>query len=319
MKNNEIKRSVLFGRNSAIIIFCILMVILLSIINPKAFYSSINLRGILNAFTINLTPALGMTVLLISGGFDLSIGANLSLTTVIIGILLKGSNTPIFLAIIIGLLCATAFGLVNGVIVGKIGVNPFITTLATMYIISSLALVVSGGDTISGFPKQFTNLARYQLLTIPLAVYIVLIIFIIFYILLKKNRFFRHTFLVGDNERAARLVGIKTVKLKIILYVVMGFIAGLAGLIYITRFNYANPVGVESLGFTAATAAIIGGASIRGGKGSIIGTFFGVLLIRLIDDAMVLLKINTVWTSFVTGILLFMVVIYDEYNLSRSK
>ena len=306
MQKNKIIKKILEYRNSMLVLACLLIIILLSIASP-AFYSIINLKAILLNVTSSLLPAVGITLLLISGGFDLSIGSTMAFSSVITAQLVL-NNFPVLIAILIGLVSGSIVGLINGIIIGKIGVNPFIATLASMFTIRSLTQTLAGGSNVGGFTEKFTNIYRFTIFNVSISVYFVLFILIVFDFLLKKNKFFKHSYLVGDNEKAAKLLGIKVIKMKLILYTIAGFLAAFAGILITARFNVANPMEGQLLGFTATTAAIIGGASIYGGKGNALGTFLAVILVSLIYDGTVILGIDVEWSNFIVGFLLLIVV-----------
>lgn len=295
--------------------FVFLLILFLALSKPHSFISQINVFGILYGISTNMIIAGAMTSLLISGGFDLSVGSVLAICMMIVSILLK-AGIPIPIAIIITMIIGIAMGAIMGYIIAYIGINPFVVTLSGWFIIGSLILIASGGTAISGFPQAFTLLSKFKILNIPMIIVFAFLSFIAFEVLLKKNKFFRQNFFIGGNEKAAELSGINVRKVKLINYMLTSLMAAVAGIFLAARFNVSIPQAGSDTAFQVITAVIIGGASLKGGRGSVLGTFLGLLFIALISDTIVLYGVKIQWTSAFIGAILILVVIIDA-NTSK--
>ncbi len=261
--------------------------------------------------------AIGMTILLVSGAFDLSVGSTLALSGAVTAIWIN-SGMPIPLAIALGLSVGVLIGLINGLIVTKIGINPFITTLGMMSLVRGLVLVLLGGKTISGLPASFTQIGQGKVWGIQYPILVSLALVVVGHLLLSKSRFFRQNYYIGGNEKAAILSGINVDRMKVFNFALVGFLAALAGIISTARYDSVSTsagVGVE---LEVIAAVIIGGASLRGGEGTIFGAFLGVLLMAIITSAIYLLGISS-WNSFVLGAALLLAVMADVMSKRKKK
>jgi len=262
--------------------------------------------------------ACGMTVLLVSGGFDLSVGSVAALASMVAAILMKGQAHLAWpLAFLIGLATGAAVGLANGLIVARLGINPFITTLGTMLIARGLTYIVSGGTGRSGFPDAFHYLGAGKFLGIQLPIVISLALVFVFDFLLRKSRFFRQNYYVGGNEQAAWLSGIAVNRIKVFNYCLSGTLAALAGLLFSARLNAAAPNFGDGDELKVITAVIVGGASLAGGRGTVLGAFLGCVLLAMIRPAITFLQIQDNWEKFIIGAILIGAVLVDR--IGRRK
>lgn len=295
--------------------FVILFILFLTISKTHSFISQINILGLLYGISANMIVAGAMTSLLISGGLDLSVGAVLTICMTIVAMLLKaGITVPI--AIIITIVVGAAIGAIMGYIISYVGVNPFVVTLAGWFIIDSLLLIISGGVAISGFPKTFTSISNFRILNVPMMIIFAVISFIIFEVLLTQNKFFRQNFFIGGNEKAAELSGINVKKVKLLNYMITSMMAAIAGVMLLSRYNVSIPQAGSDTAFQIITAVVIGGASLKGGRGSALGTFIGLIFIALISDTLILYGVNIIWYSSFIGAILILIVALDA-NTSK--
>lgn len=295
--------------------FALLFILFLAISRPQSFLSQTNIWGVLYGISTNMIVAGAMTSLLISGGFDLSVGSVLAFCMMVVSLLLR-AGVSIPLAIISAIAVGVALGAIMGYIISYIGINPFVVTLSGWFIIDALILIISGGTAISGFPKAFTIISNYKILKVPTIILIGLISLILFEVLLEKNKFFRQNFFIGGNEKAAELSGINIKKVKLINYMLVSMMAALAGILLASRFRVSIPTAGSDTAFQVITAVIIGGASLKGGRGSAIGTFLGLLVVALISDAIVLFSVKVQWTNVFIGAILIFIVVIDA-NTSK--
>ena len=292
----------------------------------KSFLSPTTLTMVAKHVSLYGILALGMTFVIITGGIDLSVGSVVGLTGMLAGGMIQegvtiGSKTLYFnvpAIIIIMLLFGCLVGLVNGLIITKLQVAPFITTLGTMYICRGLANLRSGGAT-------FPNLAGYEGLgntgfkvlgsnfaNIPAGVFVFVILAIISAILLKKVPFGWYVLAVGGNEKSARLSGIKADKVKIIVYMISGFCAAWVGLINTAQLSAAHPASGDGWEMNAIAATVLGGTSMAGGSGTIIGTIVGAFVIGVINDGMTMCGVSEFWQKVIRGVVIILAVVIDQ-------
>ncbi len=301
--------------------FMLIYIIVLAVIGLQHAAPSFLDPTSISAFLLSLSDrsiiAIGMTILLVSGAFDLSVGSTLALAGTVTAIWLK-SGMPVPLAILLGLSVGVLIGLINGLIVTKIGINPFITTLGMMSLVRGLVQVVSG-TTISGLPASFTQIGQGKVWGIQYPILISLALVVVGHLLLSKSRFFRQNYYIGGNEKAAILSGINVGRMKVFNFALVGFLAALAGIISTARHGSAATTAGIGLELWVISAVIIGGASLRGGEGTIFGTFLGALLMAIITFSIYLLGIDARWNSFVLGAALLLAVMADVMSKRQKK
>ncbi len=261
--------------------------------------------------------ATGMTVLLVSGGFDLSVGSVAALSAMVAGVLMKDAFVSWPLAALAGILVGAAVGIVNGIIVAKLGINPFITTLGSMLLARGVTYIISGGVGRSGFVSGFCWWGQGRLGGLQLPILVSLVIVAVGDVFLRRHRFFRQNYYIGGNEHAAWLSGIAVDRMKLFNYGFSGSLAALAGLLFAARLDSAVPNAGEGDELKVITAVILGGASLNGGKGTVFGSFLGCLLLATIRPAISFLGIGDHWEKAVIGAMLLTAVILDR--LGRAK
>lgn len=294
--------------------FMILAVILLasagmSIASP-VFLTSSNVLATLLSLSIESIVAIGMTVLLVAGGFDLSVGSTVALCGAVSAMSMT-HGVPVVPAVGVGLGVGMLIGVVNGVLVAHIGINAFITTLGMMSILRGLLLVVTRGTNISGLPESFALLGQGKLLGVQFPIILSILLILIGDLLLRKSRFFRQNYYIGGNERAAILSGIPVKRITVFNYALTGFLAALAGIVMTARLGAASVTAGTGLELRVIAAVIIGGASLQGGKGTVLGSFLGCLLMAIIVNALTLLGVDVYWNTLVIGTTLLLAVTVD--------
>jgi ribose transport system permease protein len=301
-------------------IFLVVLVVAagLRIASPN-FLSQANLTALVLGLSFNAICAVGMTVLLISGGFDLSIGASLALAGAVAGMVMTklGASAPV--AVILGLATGGIVGLANGLIIAKVGVNPLIATLGMQQVARGIVFLLTSGLGIPNLPDTFNKMAQGKLFTLQYPIYIMLAIVIVGEILLRRWRFFRQSYFIGGNERSARLSGINVDRVKIINYILMGVLAAVTGLLLTARMGTASVSAGNAVELQVIAACVIGGASLAGGEGSVLGSLLGVILMALILNGLNLLGINPYWQTIVTGGVLILTVAADALNRRRGS
>lgn len=308
---NQAKRSDLY-RKLGPLVALIAMMALVTILNIN-FIRPANLLNLLRQVSVNALIAFGMTFVVITGGIDLSVGSILALSGALTaGIIATGIPAPI--AIILGLLIGALLGMVNGLLITKGKVAPFIGTLATMTIYRGLTLVYTEGNPITGFGGGFAFefFGRGYLFGIPFPVILMTIAFIILFFILHKMTFGRKTFAIGGNEEAAYIAGIKSDRIKTMVYAVSGMMSALAGLILTSRLNSAQPTAGTAYELDAIAAVVIGGTSLAGGKGRIVGTLIGALIIGTLNNGLNLLGVSSFYQQVVRGVVIIIAVLLDR-------
>ena len=313
LRDNSVVRRIiaLADRREFMILYIIVLgVIGLTYAQPE-FMEGPSIAAVMLSLTAPSIVAIGMTILLVSGTFDLSVGSTFALVGTVTAIWLK-AGMPVPMAIGLGLAIGLLIGLINGLIITEIGINAFITTLGMMGLVRGLMMVVSGGRNISDLPACFEALGQGELIPgvqNPIVISLVLIVVCDF--LLRRSRFFRQSYYIGGNEPAAILSGINVKRIKVFNFALVGFLAALAGIISTARFGSASTNAGKGLELKVISAAIIGGASLKGGAGTILGALLGVVLMSIIVSAITMLGIDSTWDDFVIGAALLLAVMAD--------
>ena len=282
------------------------------------FMTFANWSALLLQVSVECIVAIGMTILLASGGFDLSVGSTFALAGAVTAMaIVSGIIPPI--AFFLGLGTGAVIGFLNGFIIARIGINPFVTTLAMMSMVRGLLLVITRGRNISGLPESFRVLGQGSLYGIQNPIWIALLMVLIGDILLRKSRFFRQNYYVGGNERAAVLSGIRVERLKLFNYAFTGVLAAFAGILMTARLGAASVTAGTGLELKVISAVIIGGASLKGGEGTILGSFLGSLLMCILVGALTILGVDVYWNTLVIGATLLLAVLIDTFGRYRRK
>lgn len=319
--NNFSKNFLLFikqifsARETVLILIIIGTVVLLTNLSPHFLVES-NLRAISRGFAMEGIVIIGMTFLLVSGNFDLSVGAVMAFTGVMTGYFIQ-MGLPIPIAIAGGILSGCLTGFINGFVITKFKVNALITTLAMMSIARGTALVITQGRPIANFPLDFIYLGQGEVYGVPIPVIVFFVFVVLAELLLRRGRYFRQLYFIGSNEKAARLSGIKVDQIKLTIFVVIGALVAVGGVLSTARLMSAIPTSFTGLELKVIAAAVIGGSSLSGGEGSITGSALGLLFMALISNAITILKISPYWEGIVVGSVLLTAVIIDM--VSRRK
>lgn len=290
----------------------LVLVVTVSIINPS-FLEPLNLLNLLRQVAINALIAYGMTFVILTGGIDLSVGSILALSSALMAGMMVSGLDPI-LAVLIGCILGAIMGAVNGLLITKGKMAPFIATLATMTMFRGLTLVYTDGNPITGLGDNyaFQLFGRGYFLGIPVPAITMLLAFAILWVILHKTPFGRKTYAIGGNEKAALISGIKVSRVKIMIYSLAGLLAALAGAILTSRLNSAQPTAGTSYELDAIAAVVLGGTSLSGGRGLIIGTLIGALIIGTLNNGLNLLGVSSFFQMVVKGIVIIIAVLIDR-------
>ncbi|MFA1237676.1 ABC transporter permease [Serratia odorifera] len=297
-------------RDAGTVIGLLIIVATFSFLSP-VFFTVPNLLNILQQSSINAIIALGMTLVIISGGIDLSVGPTAALSAVL-GATLMVSGVPVPLAIMATLGVGALCGVFSGTLVAYAGLQPFIVTLGGLSLFRALALIFTGGNPIFGIPLEFRMLINSSLLGIPTPIIIVLVIATLLWVLMNKTPLGEYILAVGGNEEAARVAGVPVRKTKVTVFIISGVLASLASLILIGRLGAAEPTMGNLWELDAIAAAAIGGASLMGGKGSIIGTIVGAIILGALRNGLTLLNIQAFYQLLATGVIIIIAMLIDR-------
>ena len=311
-------RTIVAVREFSLVAVLVIFGIIMTIVSPF-FLTWPNLEAILLGLSVEGTVAIGMVILLISGGLDLSVGSTLAFTGVVTGLALMNLALPSPVAILIGLLAALTVGFANGILVSKLKINPFITTLGMLSTVRGLLLVLAHGRAVLNLPESFTVIGQGRLFGVQYPIYVMLVTVIIADLLMRNSRYFRQSYYIGANERAARLSGINVDLVKILNYCLVAVLAGVAGLLITARFGSSSVTVGSGVELRVLTACIIGGASLNGGEGTVFGAFLGALFMGVLANSLNLLGVDVYWQNLFTGLILIIAVVVDVINERRKS
>lgn len=300
-----------------LLLIIIVIGIVSSFLSPN-FLNPQNIIAVLLGASFDAIVAVGMTLLLISGGFDLSVGSVVGFGGVMAGKMLVSGQNPV-IAVLVGLLAGAFIGAINGFIIAKIKVNPLITTLAMLSIVRGTIFIITKGLGIPTLPDNFNIIAQKRFYGFQTPIIIMLIFIIVAEVFYRKSVFFKQYYFIGGNEESARLSGIRVDYLKLLTYVISGTLAALAGILMASRMGGAISTAGSGVELRVITACVIGGCSLAGGEGTILGSFLGVLLMAIVSNAFNLLGVSIYWQQAVMGTILLIAVLVDVLRRRRLE
>jgi ribose transport system permease protein len=279
-----------------------------------------NVRAMLMSFSVEGIVVVGMTVLLIVGGIDLSVGSVVCFSMVVSGAMFLLGIDP-WTASLIGIAISALIGAVMGFFVTVVGLNHFITSLAAMVIVRGMSLIVTKGTPLSLFtlPPEFKAIGQGEFYGIPFVIIIFVAVVVTFDFLLRRATAFRKVFYTGSNEKAAQYSGIRTGQVKFWVTVLCSTLAGVAGVIYMSRFGAATPTFGAGMELNIIAAAVIGGASLNGGSGTILGAILGIALLSVVSSSLILLDVSVYWQDMIKGCILLGAVSIDHFLHSKKR
>ena len=294
------------------VIGLVVLFVVISCLN-SSFIEPSNLKNLLRQVSINALISFGMTFVILTGGIDLSVGSILALSSVLMGSFIKTGHDPI-LGIVLACLMGAVLGAINGLVITKGKVAPFIATLATMTIFRGLTLVYTNGNPISSLTESevFHGFGQGFFLGLPVPAIMMLLMFAVSYFILHKTTLGRKTYAVGGNEKVSFIAGIKIDRIKIFAYTITGFLCGMAGAILTSRLNSAQPTAGTGYELDAIAAVVLGGTSLSGGKGRIVGTIIGALIIGTLNNGLNILNVSSFYQQVVKDIVILLAVLMDR-------
>lgn len=310
-----------FKENLGIIVAFLVLCVFLSVF-PKtsgSFFTRQNIFNVLRQISTNLFLACGMTMVIILGGIDLSVGSIIALSGCISAGCVARYNLPLPIALLMGLLVGLLVGMFNGAVISKTTIPAFIVTLATMNIAKGLAYVYTGGSPVRVVTKEWQFLGAGYVGIFPTPVVILVIVLIITAIIMNKTKMGRHMYAVGGNQQAAEFSGIKVEKVKFFVHAFSGLMAGLAGIVLASRMYSGQPTAGDGAEMDAIAAVVVGGTSMAGGSGKIGGTIIGGLIIGVLNNGLNLLNVNSFWQYVVKGVVILLAVFLDYFRNKGKK
>ncbi|MFH5776591.1 ABC transporter permease [Paracoccus sp. NGMCC 1.201697] len=300
-------------RETGLIAIILVLFVAMSFASPY-FLTWVNIRAMVMAFAVEGIVVVGMTVLLISGGIDLSVGSVTALAMVIAGLLFLNGVDP-WLASAIAVAACTGIGALMGFFVTRIGLHHFIVSLAVMVIARGLCLLGTGGRPLGLYtlPESFKFIGQGSIGPIPVVILIFVVAVVVFDFLLRRSTAFRRVFYTGSNEKAAAYSGIRTKKVIFLTTTLCSALSGVAGVIYMARFGSAQPTFGTGMELNVIAAAVIGGASLKGGSGTILGAILGAVLLSVVSSSLALLDVSVYWQDIIRGSILLAAVTVDHY------
>lgn len=313
LKRSEKKGTSYIGILIALVVLCVALSFA-----SDSFLTTSNLLNVSQQISTNFLIAIGMTFIILLGGIDLSVGSIIAVTGLMMGLMMKEWNIPVIISLLLSLLFASAIGLVTGLLITGFDLPPFIATLGMMSIARGAAYTITGGQPIYTFPEEFVAITgRYG--GIPVfTILIMVVMFVIAAYVLKYTKYGRYIYAIGGNENCAKLSGINVKKVKCIAYMISGFCCGVAAIVLTSRLDSAVPTNADGAELDAIAAVVIGGTSMNGGEGTLVGTLIGTLIIGIVANGLNLLNVPQGAQRMVKGGIIVLAVIVDVIRRKRA-
>ena len=308
-----------FSISQVFVYLILLFVIVFFSLMSKAFLTTKNILNICRQVSMIGICSVGMTMVLLTGGIDISIGSIIALSGVVSAKLIVEAGFPIYIAMVIGIFIGIVCGFISGIMVAKFTVPALIATLAMQTIARGIAFILTRGIPVYGLPEGIKVLGQGYFLGIPIPVYIMVLVFFVGWWMLEQTKFGRHIYAIGGNEEVARLSGISVFIRKIQVFAISGFFAGLSGVIMLSRINSGQPATSEGFEMDVITAAVLGGVSVAGGQGKVINVIAGVLIMGMLGNGMTLMNLDEYWQWVTKGIVLLFAVAFDNWQRNMNN
>ena len=301
------------------IVIILLVMCLALVISTEQFLVEDNIFSVLRQISFIAILAIGECLVIITGGIDLSVGSVFAMSSVVGAMSMAQWGVSVFMGIIIGLVVGAAFGLANGLFITKLRLPPFIATLGTLSIARGLAYGVTGGYPISSLPPAFKYIGQGYIGPVPFPVVLLVLFAIVFTIFLKRTVLGRRIYAIGGNEESARVSGIKVQNIKLIVYTLSGVMASVAGMATAGRLGVAQSTAGQGYELDAIAAVIIGGASVTGGIGTVVGAIIGAAIMGVLKNGLVLLSVSAYWQQAIIGFVIILAVSMDQLRFIRKR
>jgi len=305
-------------KEAGIFLALVVLLLLVAIIAGDRFFTGSNLYIVSRQIAYTAIVALGVFFVILTSGIDLSIGSTVGLSGICCGLALAAGAPPV-LGVAVGLLTGAVVGSINGAIVSYVGVTSFIVTLGMLSMARGTVLVVTRGDSVRDIPESFINFGVMDVLKIPMPVIVLLVVAVAAHIVLTYTVFGRRVYALGGNEEAARLSGINTRQVKFLTYVVSATLSSITGILFVARFRSAQANAGFGLELDAIAAAVIGGASLLGGEGTVFGVLLGATIMGVIRNVLVLKEVSPYWQELVIGGVIVLAAVVDVIQSRRRR
>lgn len=306
------------SRPALLLVLIVALGLIMAVTKYDLFFTTANAKSVLLNVSVQGLLVVGMMILMIGGQFDLSIGSTLALSGVVAGVLIAEQGLPVAAGVVGAVLVGTLAGLINGLIVTRLGINALITTLATLSIYRGVTQLISGTG-VGFIGEGYARIGQSMWFGLQSPFWIMIVVVVAAGFAMSRTRYFRQFYFVGGNERAAKLSGIRTNRVVFNGFVIMGTLAGVAGMMNAARLNAAVVSAGIGIELAIITAAVLGGASLAGGEGSILGGFLGVIFIGLVQNALIILRVNVFWQNIVIGLVLLTTLALEAYGKRAGK
>jgi simple sugar transport system permease protein/ribose transport system permease protein len=311
-------REIIAQKETSIILVIVALSALITLANPT-FLTYANLVDILRSYAVHGIVAMGMLLVILSAGIDVSVGSMTAAVAVVIGTFLVTVGGNFLLVLLVAVGSGIVFGLFNGFFISKLKIPAIVVTLGSLSIFRGAELYATGGSWITGLPEWFLQFGRISWLGIPIQVYVWLISGVVTYFLLYYTRIGRGVYAIGGNLEAARRVGFRSERLILFIWAYLGFMVGLAALMATSIYKHVDPNGFVFFELTVIAATVLGGANIMGGEGSVLGTFLGVLTLAIVENGLILARIPSYWHQVIVGGVILLAVTVDVVQVKRRE
>ena len=316
LASSSARTALILLRARALVVLALLLVTF-SALSP-VFFTANNFAILSKHVSLSAILAIGMTFTILTGGIDLSVGSVAGLSGIVAGFVITNYHMGAVNAVALAIAAALVVGLVNGVLITRAGVAPFIATLGTLYMARGAALLLSSGRTFPSLASRspaFAQIGQGTVLHIPVPVCLMLVLYATAGFVASRTPLGRHIYAVGGNERAARLAGIEVGRVKLVTYLASAFCAALVGIIIASQLDAAHPATGESFELNAIAAVVLGGASLAGGRGSVTGSLIGAFVIGVLADGLVMLGVSEFWQIVIKGAVIVLAVALDQFQV----
>jgi ribose transport system permease protein len=306
------------ARPEAGIVLVLFILGLILSLTTRAFLTVDNIFNIVRSYSDIMISALGMTLVILTGGIDLSVGSIMALAGLVTAVCLTAFGLPFPVAMLIGVLAGGVVGLLNGLLIVQLRLQPFIATLGMLGVARGVVVGSTNGNIVAGFPDAFTNLGQGYVGPVPIPVIFMLVLAIIVSAFLSYHVWGTYLYAIGGNETSALLTGLPVSRVKLFAYVASGLLSGLAGILVVARLGISAPT--QSVGYelNVVAAAVIGGVSLQGGRGTVAGAVLGAIIIGVLNNALVLLNVPSYWQQAFIGGIILLAALVDRLRQGRS-
>jgi ribose/xylose/arabinose/galactoside ABC-type transport system permease subunit len=306
-------------RPEAGIVTVLLILCLLLAVATRTFLTADNLFNVVRNYSDIAISALGITMVLITGGIDLSVGSIMAFAGLVCALGLMVLHLPVLLAILLGLLGGGLIGLCNGLLIQRLRLPPFIATLGMLGVARGIVVGTTNGQVVHNFPESFTHIGQGYVGPVPIPVIVLLVMAVLVGLFLAYHAWGTYIYAIGGNETSALLTGLPVGRVKIFVYIMSGILSGLAGVLVVSRLGVSAPTQASGYELNVIASAVIGGVSLNGGRGTVLGAVLGAMIIGVLYNALVLLSVPTYWQQAFIGGIIIIAALIDIYRQGRSQ